>query len=212
MLVRTRGCIRKQLAPGDSWTPDTTGMGGMPKDEYPVVNLLLLLGNNWFAATQARGAYRSANAGTSWVAIDSGLPSSYYYGTTVNGFAAAGTTVYAVALDTDQIHTDIYSTTNSGIAWNKVSLQSQSWNMVSGFLSSGEHLFVAADSSVYVSSGQWRGLGTIGSWASRFLRWWNYFYRHIGPRSPYRHCFRWRVDAQTIGFWNFFRGCLYCAQ
>ncbi len=89
-----------QTAPGAPWTPDTVGMeysGG----EVPGANALDVSGTNWFVATQSAGAYCSTNEGASWFQINNGLPSSYYFGTTVEAFATSDATLlqsYRIAI------------------------------------------------------------------------------------------------------------------
>ena len=142
--------VYQQASPGAAWMPDTTGMEY--SGQYPNIGSFLVSGSNFFAGAQDAGAYISTNGGASWAPVDNGLPTSYYYGTTVDAFTAIGTTLFAAILDTDQINTDIYSTTNNGQSWGRANLQPQNWGNVYGFISSGQHLFVACDNGVYVSS------------------------------------------------------------
>jgi hypothetical protein len=152
IFAATGSGVYQQAAPGDAWTPDTVGMpfdgGG---GEVPPVNSLYLSGSLCFAGAQYTGAYCSTNSGTSWFPINNGLLASYYYGTTVDDFTALGSTRFAAVLDTDQIHTDIYSTGNSGTSWSNVTHQPQDWGRVYGFISGGSNLFIASDSGVYYS-------------------------------------------------------------
>jgi photosystem II stability/assembly factor-like uncharacterized protein len=140
-----------QIAPGTAWIPDTVGMGNST-GEYPTVISFLMSGSNFFAATQITGAFLSTNDGGSWTQINGALPSNAFSGITVYKFAALGSTIFAAIVDTDQIHTNIYSTTDRGQSWSKANMQPQNWSTIYGFLSGGENLFIAADSSIYVSS------------------------------------------------------------
>jgi hypothetical protein len=142
-----------QTAPGAPWTPDTVGMeysGG----EVPGANALDVSGTNWFVATQSAGAYCSTNEGASWFQINNGLPSSYYFGTTVDAYAISDTTLFAVIPDSNLITTEIYNTKNNGQSWNQANLTPQNWGNIYGFLASGGNLFIACDSGIYVSSDQ----------------------------------------------------------
>lgn len=143
--------VCQQASPGSAWSLDTVGTT-FGDGEVPAINSLFVSGSNIFAATQGAGAYLSTNNGTSWSQINNGLPSSYYYGIIVGRFSVMGSTLFAAVADTDQIHTEIYSTSDNGHSWSKVNLEPQDWGDVFGFISSGQHLFAAGDSGIYVSS------------------------------------------------------------
>ncbi len=152
IFAGTASGVFQQIGPGSDWTSDTIGQ--VPDGDFAPAEVVSLLvsGSNFFAGTQDGGAYRSTNDGASWSPIDSGLPTSYFSGTTVANLAIGGTTLFAIIPDTDLIHSEVYFTTNAGESWSKANNQSLNWNNVLGFVSSGQNLFVAADSSVYVSS------------------------------------------------------------
>ncbi len=146
----TIGGVYQQTTLGAAWTPDTVGMefsGG-----YPSISSFAVSGSDFFAGTEEAGVYLSTNNGASWSPINNGLPTSYFTGTTVGDMTTIGTTLFAILLDTDQIHSEIYSTTNNGQTWARSNLQSQNWNNVQGFISIGQNLYVAADTSVYLST------------------------------------------------------------
>ncbi len=152
IFAATGSGVFQQVGPGADWMPDT--IGEVPDGDFSPASVVSLLvsGSNFFAGTRDGGAYRSTNEGGSWSPIDSGLPTSYFDGTTVAKFAIKGSTLFAIIPDTDLIHSEVYYTTNEGQSWIKANDQAQNWNNVLGFVSNGQNLFVAADSSVYVSS------------------------------------------------------------
>jgi photosystem II stability/assembly factor-like uncharacterized protein len=152
IFAATGSGVFQQVGPGADWMPDT--IGEVPDGDFSPASVVSLLvsGSNFFAGTRDGGAYRSTNEGGSWSPIDSGLPTSYFDGTTVAKFAIKGSTLFAIIPDTDLIHSEVYYTTNEGQSWSKANDQPQNWNNVLGFVSNGQNLFVAADSSVYVSS------------------------------------------------------------
>jgi photosystem II stability/assembly factor-like uncharacterized protein len=152
IFAATASGAYEQAVPGAAWTPDTVGMVPTGTGGLPSALSLFVSGSNFFMGTGEGGAYLSTNDGVSWSPISDGLPTSYFDGTTIYRFAAAGTAIFAVAIDTEQVSLDIYVTKNNGQFWSKANLQSYRWMNIPSFCSSGQNLFVAADSSVYVSS------------------------------------------------------------
>jgi hypothetical protein len=151
IFAATVAGVCQQGSAGAAWSLDTVGTT-FGDGEVPTIVSLFASGSNIFVATQGAGVYLSTNSGASWEQINSGLPSGYYYGIVADYFSAIGSALFIAVADTDQIHTDIYFTINNGKSWSKATLQPQNWGDVFGFVSSGQDLFIAADSSVYVSS------------------------------------------------------------
>src|ERR1039457_1446008 len=73
-----------------------------------VVNCLAVSGTNIFAGTYGGGIYLSSNNGTSWTAVNNGLPASC----NITALAVSGTNVFAGADDFG-----IYLSTNNGTSW-----------------------------------------------------------------------------------------------
>jgi hypothetical protein len=151
IFAGTGSGVFQQTSAGAAWTADTTGT--VAPDAFGPANAVCFLvsGSNFFMGTQENGAYLSTNAGVLWTPVDNGLPKSFFYGTTIDGFMALGSTIYAAVADTDGIHTEIYSSTNDGSLWTKSNTQSQNWGTGYGFVTSGAAMFAATDSGVFYS-------------------------------------------------------------
>src|SRR6267143_1930864 len=74
-----------------------------------VVSSFVVSGNNLFAGTIGGGVFLSANNGTSWTAVNSGLTS-----TSVHSMAVSGTSIFAGTPN------GVFRSTNSGTTWTEI--------------------------------------------------------------------------------------------
>lgn len=113
------------------------------------VNCLAVSGTTLFAGTMS-GVYLSTNNGTTWAAVDSGLPNVYDY---VYCLGLAGTNLFAGTWR------GLYLSTNNGTSWTVVD-SGLTDARLSSFAILGTNLFAGTPSGVYLSTNN----GT--SWAA----------------------------------------------
>ncbi len=150
--------VWQQTQPGAPWTPDTIGMSdsGVGLDAQALVSI----GNDLFAVSPIGfvpgyiyGVYHSSNSGASWTLANGPNGATSFTPITLAGWlAVSGTTLYTLVSDTSFTHYDVYSTTNSGQSWTKMTAAAEQFVNPHVLAVSGQTVFVGSDSGVSVLS------------------------------------------------------------
>jgi photosystem II stability/assembly factor-like uncharacterized protein len=122
------GCICLSTDNGTTWTVADSGLLGVGN-----VTSFAVCGSTIFASSDSKyyqgslyqgGVFRSTNSGTSWTAVDSGLPvypSIQALAPSVQALAVIGSTIFAAAMGYGSTtgYSGVFYSTNNGTSWNK---------------------------------------------------------------------------------------------
>ena len=105
---------------------------------------LAVSGSNIFAALVPGGVYRSTNNGTSWTAVDSGLPANIY----VTSLAVSSSNIFAGTLGGG-----VFLSTNSGTSWTAVDSGLPAYTNVYSLAVTGDsNIFAGTEGGVFLST------------------------------------------------------------
>jgi photosystem II stability/assembly factor-like uncharacterized protein len=127
---------------GTNWTSINSGLSFGLSDSS--VNALAVSGINLFVSTGSGslygsgGLFRSANNGTSWTAVNTGLLNYFGHSAYVNSLYVSGKSLFAGT------NGGIYLSTDDGATWTSANAGMPLYSTVSAFAVSGSNLFAAA--------------------------------------------------------------------
>ena len=108
------------------------------------VNSIVVIGDNIFAGTSGGGVFRSTDNGTSWTAVNSGLPITSDYPFIVSDFTASGDNIFAAT------EKGVFRSTDNGTSWT---ISDSSFSIETRSLAlSGDNIFAATDQGVFRST------------------------------------------------------------
>ncbi len=117
------------------------------------VNAITSSGSNLYAGLYGTGIYISANNGTSWTAVNSGLPAYYY----IYGLCSIGSNVFAGIYNSG-----VYLSTNNGISWLPVN--SGLTNLyVFSLYASGSNVFAGTQAGAFISTNNGQSWAQVNS-------------------------------------------------
>jgi hypothetical protein len=126
------------VAPGTAdaqWVPTSGPL-------YVSVQALAASGGNIFAGTLGGGVYLTANNGTSWTAVNNGLPGMVG----VSALAVNGGNIFAGTLGRG-----VYLTANNGTSWTAVNNGLSGVASVGELVANGGNIFAGTDYGVYLT-------------------------------------------------------------
>ena len=134
---------------GANWTSwPSANKNGLP-DYY--INCLAVSGTNIFVGTD--GVYLSTDTGTSWNAINTGLPVSSL---SIQALAVSGTHIFAGTTN------GAYLSTNTGTSWTAINTGLPSNFSVYTFTLDGTNIFAAAGGSIFLTTNDGTNWSNIG--------------------------------------------------
>jgi len=129
------GGVQKSSDNGSNWT--AAGLQGYS------VNALAISGSNIFAGgAWVNSVFLSSTNGSSWTAINNGLPSY----TNVYAFAISGSAIFAGA------NSGVYLSSNNGNSWAAVNNGLPTNSVIYILVISGSNIFAGTESGVFLSS------------------------------------------------------------
>jgi photosystem II stability/assembly factor-like uncharacterized protein len=148
VFAGTNRNIHRSLDDGAHWAPIVSDHALINATQF---TSLIVTGNTLFAGTYNDGVFRSTNDGTSWAAVNSGLPS---FAPQATSFAASGSAIFVAVYDMLVSHSSIYRFTDNGTSWIKITgfPDTLAQRMAIPILVSGSAIFAGTDTSFYFST------------------------------------------------------------